>query len=70
MACASIDSILYSRQTIKVGFQFKKVAQSCGDYPSLEGIEQFTLEEGALGRVLGLFDRGTPATTAQRSPGN
>ena len=43
MACASIDSVLYSRQTINIGFKFR------GDYPTLEGLERFTLEGGALG---------------------
>ena len=62
MACASIDSILYSRQTINIGFKFR------GDYPTLEGLEQFTLEGGALGLVLGFFDRGTPASYRPEVP--
>ncbi len=68
MACASIDSFMYSRQTIDIGFKSRKCTQSCGDYPTLEGLEHFTLEGGALGHILGFFDRGTPASYRPEVP--
>lgn len=53
---------------MNIGFKFRKNTQSCGDYPTLEGLERFTLEGGALGPVSGFFDGGTPASYRPEVP--
>ena len=63
MACASIGSVVYSRQPINIGFKVYNPV-----YPTLEGLERFTLKGGALGHILGFFDRGTPASYRPEVP--
>ena len=54
-------TLLHSHHTMNIGFKFRKFTQSWGGYPTLEGPERYTLIGGALGHILGFFDRGTPA---------
>lgn len=61
MACASSDSAAYSHHPTNIGSKCTKVTQFWEDYRTLEGLEQPTINGGALGYVLGFVDRGTPA---------